>query len=53
MVHSGDFISILKDLYERLGYQKTAKATDLEIYFVMKPILTPDKKAGFEILGKR
>jgi hypothetical protein len=48
-----DIKEILKSLYQKLGYQKTAKATDLEVYFVMKPILTSDKKHGFEILGKR
>jgi len=44
---------VLSDLYERLGYKKTAKATDLELYYIMKPILTPDKQNGFELIGKR
>ncbi len=48
-----DIKETLKGLYGKLGYQKTAKATDLEEYFELKPILTPDKKHGVEILGKR
>ena len=44
----------LNDLYQRLGYQKKAKATDLELYYLMKSVyLTADKQNGFEILGKR
>ena len=43
----------LKGLYSRIGYQKTAKATDLEEYFKLKRILTPDKKNGFELLEKK
>lgn len=44
----------LNDLYQRLGYQKKAKATDLELYYLMKPVyLTADKQNGFEIIGKR
>ena len=43
----------LKNLYQRLGYQKTAKAKDLDLLFIMKPILTSDKQHGFEIIGKR
>jgi len=43
----------LKTLYQELEYNKTAKAKDLELLFVMKPILTPDKQHGVEILGKR
>jgi len=35
----------LNDLYQRLGYQKKAKATDLELYYLMKPVyLTADKQ---------
>ena len=45
--------AVLSDLYERLGYKKTAKATDLELYYIMKPILTPEKQNGFELIGKR
>ena len=48
-----DIKSTLKILYERLGYQKTAKASDLEQYFEVKGILTSDKKNGFELLGKK
>jgi hypothetical protein len=44
---------ILSDLYEKLGYKKTAKATDLELYYYMKPVLTSDKKHGFELIGRR
>jgi hypothetical protein len=43
----------LKVLYQEFEYKKTAKAKDLELLFVMKPILTPDKQHGVEILGKR
>ena len=46
----------LKKLYQELEYKKTAKATDLEILYVMKAIkLQEDGKwvNGFEILGKR
>ena len=48
-----DIKETLKGLYEKMGYKKTAKATDLELYYYMKPILTSDKKAGFELIGKR
>jgi len=48
-----DIKSTLKNLYERLGYQKTAKASDLEQYFIVKGILTSDKKNGFELLSKK
>jgi hypothetical protein len=48
-----DIKDILNSLYQRLEYQKKAKSTDLELYYYVKPILTPDKKHGFEILGKR
>ena len=48
-----DIKNALNNLYERKGYQKKAKATDLELYYLMKPILTPDKKHGFELIGKR
>ena len=43
----------LKGLYSRLGYQKTAKASDLEEYFNLKKIFTSDKKNGFELLEKK
>ena len=48
-----DIKNTLKSLYEKIGYQKTAKATDLEEYYVIKPILTSDKKHGFEIIDKK
>ena len=48
-----DIKETLKGLYEKLGYQKTAKASDLEQYFKVKGVLTPDKKAGFELLEKK
>ena len=48
-----DIKETLKGLYSRLGYQKTAKASDLEQYFKVKGILTPDKKNGFELLSKK
>ena len=48
-----DIKTTLKDLYERMGYQKTAKASDLQEYFEVKGILTSDKKNGFELLNKK
>jgi hypothetical protein len=48
-----DIKETLKELYQKHGYQKTAKASDLEEYFELKKIYTSDKKNGFEILGKR
>ena len=48
-----DIKTTLKNLYERIGYQKTAKATDLEEYFDLKKIYTSDKKNGFELLKKK
>ena len=46
----------LKVLYQELNYKKTAKATDLEIIYVMKAIKVQEDGKwvnGFEILGKR
>ncbi len=43
----------LKGIYERLGYDKSAKASDLEQYFEVKQILTSDKKHGLELLSKK
>ena len=47
----------LKVLYQELNYKKTAKATDLEILYVMKAIKLQDSTGkwvnGLEILGKR
>jgi len=46
----------LKKLYQELGYNKTAKATDLEVLYVMKAIKVLEEGKwvhGFEILGRR
>ena len=48
-----DIKQTLKLLYERIGYEKTAKASDLQEYFVVKGILTSDKKNGFELISKK
>ena len=51
-----DIKSTLKILYERLGYQKTAKASDLQEYFWTKDVkFLEDGKwvNGFELLEKR
>jgi hypothetical protein len=49
-----DIKNKLKVLYEKKGYSKTAKATDLELYYLMKPVyLTSEKKHGYELIGKR
>jgi hypothetical protein len=52
-----DIKSTLKNAYERVGYQKTAKASDLEEYFIVKDTkLQNDTKKwvnGFEIIGKK
>ena len=48
-----DIKDTFKQLYTKYNYQKTAKAIDIEDYFNVKSILTPDKKHGFEILGKK
>ena len=48
-----DIKDTLNNLYQRMGYQKKAKSTDLELYYIMKPILTPEKKAGFELIGRK
>ena len=44
---------ILGELYKKIGYKKTAKSTDLVEFFIVKNILTPDKKAGYEIIAKK
>ena len=40
-----------------MGFEKKAKATDLEIYYAMKPVKFQNDSGkwinGFEILGKR
>jgi hypothetical protein len=47
----------LGDLYEKLGYHKTAKATDLEALFTLKLVKVVEKDGkksnGFELLEKR
>jgi hypothetical protein len=47
----------LKSLYEKLGYKKTAKATDLEEYFVLKGVKFDDGSGkfvhGFELLERK
>jgi hypothetical protein len=52
-----DIKNELKNLYERLGYQKTAKATDIEDWFVTKPIKMQDSTSkwthGLELLNKK
>ena len=51
-----DIKESLKKLYQELDYKKTAKATDLEVMYVIKAIkLQEDGKwvHGFEIIGKR
>lgn len=51
-----DIKSILGDLYEKLGYHKTAKATDLEALFTLKLVKVAEKDGkksnGFELLKK-
>ena len=51
-----DIKSILGDLYEKLGYHKTAKATDLEALFTLKLVKVVEKDGkksnGFELLEK-
>ena len=49
-----DIKAKLKELYQKHGYQKTAKASDLEEYFWLKKVYLPvEKKHGFEIQKKR
>jgi hypothetical protein len=47
----------LKGLYNKLGYKKTAKATDLEEYFILKGVKFDDGSGkfvhGFELLEKK
>jgi hypothetical protein len=49
--------SELADLYKKLGYQKTAKATDLEEYYELKGVKFDDGSGkfvhGFELISKR
>ena len=52
-----DIKSVLKDIYSDFSYDKTAKASDLTNYFVLRSttVLNSESKwvHGFEILGKR
>jgi hypothetical protein len=52
-----DIKQSLKLLYERLGYQKTAKANDLEEYFEIKTVKFQDLSGkwvhGLELLSKK
>jgi hypothetical protein len=53
-----DIKDALNNLYERKGYQKKAKATDLELYYLMKYVKFQDSVTnkwvnGFELIGKR
>jgi hypothetical protein len=47
----------LKELYQKMGYEKTPKTTDLDLLFVMKDTKLKDSTGkwvnGLEILGKR
>jgi hypothetical protein len=48
---------VLNELYQKLGYKKKAKTTDLEVYYAMKAVKFQDSDGkwihGLEILGKR
>jgi hypothetical protein len=49
-----DIKAKLKELYQKHGYEKTAKASDLEEYFWLKKVYMPSiNKNGFEIQKKR
>jgi hypothetical protein len=52
-----DIKDSLNNLYQRLGYQKKAKATDLEIYYLMKYVKFQDSEGKwvnrFELIGKQ
>lgn len=49
-----DIKAKLKELYQKHGYEKTAKASDLEEYFWLKKVyISSIKKNGFEIQKKR
>ena len=49
-----DIKNRLKEIYQEEGYQRTAKAIDLEKYFGLKKIyITSSKENGFEILYKK
>jgi hypothetical protein len=48
---------ILNELYQKLGYKKKAKTTDLEVYYAMKSVKFQDSEGkwvhGLEIIGKK
>jgi hypothetical protein len=48
---------VLNELYEKLGYKKKAKTTDLEVYYAMKAVKFQDSEGkwvhGLEIIGKK
>jgi hypothetical protein len=53
-----DIKEALRDLYKRLGLNKSPKASDLEEYFELKTILVSDpitkkRESGFEILSEK
>ena len=52
-----DIKDVLNNLYEKLGYKKKAKATDLELYYVMKYVKFQDSEGkwtnGFELIGRK
>ena len=49
-----DIKAKLKELYQKHGYEKSAKAVDLEEYFNLKKVyMVSEKKHGFEIQKKR
>lgn len=49
-----DIKAKLRELYQKHGYEKTAKASDLEEYFWLKKVyISSIKKNGFEIQKKR
>ena len=57
--YSKEYIkSILKDIYEKVGYNKAAKASDIERWFDIKDQKVPNKVTGkrdhgYKILGKK
>ena len=52
-----DIKDVLNNLYEKLGYKKKAKATDLELYYIMKYVKFQDSEGkwtnGFELIGRK
>lgn len=57
-ITSGDAKNRLRDIYRRLGYKKTPKATDLENYFELKETRVKDLSSGnftrgYEILKQK